>query len=103
MEAVMKRYIETVASCEIDLEYGVAFDIDYVASGYLWENSDGDPSAGYVHRYTEVTDVSVSITSVTIKGDRNKTNIMGLLEPSIINHLSEALLESAESDLEDAA
>ena len=99
----MKRYMETIASEELESDLSITLCIDYVASGYLWENSDGDPSAGYVHRYTEVTDVSVSITCITIKGDQSKTNIMGLLEPSIINNLSEALLESAESDLEDAA
>ena len=91
--------IDVSGQQDIELDYDITLVVDFTAYGHADANYDGDPAAGFVHKFTDIECNRIVIDAVTIKG-LPKDSIK--LTQDSINQLTEAVREYAEQLIEDS-
>ena len=91
--------IDVSGQQDIELDYDITLVVDFTAYGHAEANYDGDPAAGFVHKFTDIECYRIEIDDVTVKG--KPYSFVPLTQDSI-NQLTEAVREYAEQLIEDS-
>ena len=92
--------MEVSGQQDVELELAITLVVDFTAYGWAEANFDGDPEAGYVHKFVDIEVRRIDIDDVTIKG---KPDSHVALTQDSINELIEVVRPYAEELIKDEA